>query len=443
MALPRSLLLPWIVALIGGVAAAQDVPPSSEERIEALERRLAEMDAKLEAKEAAEGETPPASEDAEPTDDPAWESILGRMLPTGIANPHSWLQKFSLAGYGESHANLTQGSGSDKVDVHRLVLAVGYQFNSWISLDAEVEIEHGFVADGADGELVLEQAFLELRPYRAFAIRAGRILTPLGIYNVNHEPPGFPGVERPSFAKVIIPTTWSSDGIGIFGNPLPWLSYEAYAVSSIDGSQITASGIRGARIKARPSLNEMAFTGRIDVFPFATHDPGLEQSLRIGVSTFVGGIDNGDNGKDPGTGTGNRIEIYSADLRYSLWRFTFRGALAYERIDGAQDIGGGAPSEIFGFFTEFSVRVLPDAWKQGLFSKSEVVVFCRYDDTNTQYRTPPGVARDPAGNRHEYTFGVSAIILPNLAFKIDYQIREDKTTNNLPDLLNLGIGFQF
>lgn len=443
MVLPRSPFLPLLAVLIGSVGLAQDAKPTSEERIETLERRLAEMDAKLEAKTQEIDEETSPTEGSESEDDPAWESILGKILPSGIANPHSWLQRFTLTGYGEIHANLTEGRGSDKVDVHRIVLGVGYWFADWISLTAELEVEHGFVADGEDGELVLEQAFVEFRFYRGFAVRAGRVLTPLGIYNVRHEPPGFPGVERPSFSRVIIPTTWSSDGIGIFGNPLPWLRYEAYAVSSIDGSQIDDDGIRGARIKARPSLHEMAFTGRVDFFPFATHDPGLEQSLRFGVSTFVGGLDNGDNGKDPGAGTGNRIEIYAADMSYSLWRFSFRGAIAYERIDDAEDIGNGAPSEIFGFFTEFSVRVLPDSWKTGPFSKSELILFCRYDDTNTQYRTPSGVARNPAGNRHEYTFGVSALVLPNLAFKVDYQIREDKTTNNLPDLLNLGVGFQF
>ena len=351
---------------------------------------------------------------------------------------------FNFTGYGEFHANLTEGRGPDKHDIHRLVLGVGYSFTDWISLTTEVELEHGIVADGQDGELVVEQAFVDLRFYRAFALRAGRVLTPLGIFNRQHEPPSFPGVERPSFAQVILPTTWSSDGVGVFGNPLPWLGYEAYVVSSIDGSKISAlNGIRGGRIKARPSLNEVAFTGRIDLFPFATIDAGLEQSLRLGVSTFVGGLDNGDNGKDPGRGAGKRLEIYSADLSYSIWRFSLRGAIAYLRIEDAHKIGNGAASEILGMFGEISVRLFPEQWRSGVFSKFEVVLFFRYDDYNTQYRTPRGVAKNPAGNRQDYTFGVTLQVLPNLVIKADYQIRDDKTTNNLPDLVNLGLGFQF
>ena len=75
-----------------------------------------------------------------------------------------------------------------------------------------------------------------------------------------HEPPTFNGVERPSVEKLVIPTTWSSDAIGMFGRPVPAFSYEAYVMGGLDGSKFSSlNGIRDGRIKGRASLNDPAF----------------------------------------------------------------------------------------------------------------------------------------------------------------------------------------
>ncbi len=354
----------------------------------------------------------------------------------------SWLNKFSLGGYGEMHANFTVGDDQDKFDIHRIVLYMGYNFNEWIKFHSEIELEHAFVSEDSDGEIGIEQAYVDFLLSNSFNVRVGRILTPLGIINQKHEPTFFNGVERPSFSKYIIPTTWSSDGIGIFGHLSEALKYEVYVVGGLNGSAFNSkNGIRGGRTKDRPGLNDPAITGRLDFFPFVRHEFGYDHRLRLGVSAFLGGLDNGTNGNNPGID--GDIKIYSGDFEYSVMDLDFKGAIAFEDIDGAREIGNGTASEIFGWFLETGYHFLPESWKKGRLEKSDAVMFVRYDDYDTQYKMPSGISENRAGDRHEWTIGMNFYPIPNFVIKADYQIREDRTDDNLDDFFNLGIGWQF
>ena len=359
-----------------------------------------------------------------------------------VLDAASWLNKFTFGGYGEMHANFGEGSTADQFDIHRFVLYLGYDFNDWIKFHSETEIEHAYVSSDSGGEVSIEQAYVDFLISDAFNIRAGRVLTPVGIVNKKHEPPTFNGVERPSFAKYIVPTTWSSDGIGLFGSLTPSLRYEAYVVGGLDGSKFDATnGIRKGRIKERPGLHDPAFTGRLDYYPFAERAVAYGQTLRVGVSTYAGGIDNGNSGKNPDIS--GDIQVYSADFEYTISKLDLRGAVAHETIDGARAIGGGAASEIFGWYFEAGCHVWPAGWKTGKLADSDAVFFVRYDDFDTQYRMPAGVADDPAGDRDEWTVGVNFYLAPNFVVKADYQIRDDASSGDLDDLVNFGVGWQF
>ncbi len=353
----------------------------------------------------------------------------------------STLGKLKFGGYGEVHANFTEGSEKDLVDFHRLVLYMGYDFADWITFNSETELEHAFVSDD-DGEISVEQAYIDFLLKDNFNIRAGRILTPIGIINKKHEPPTFNGVERPSFAKYIIPTTWSSDGIGIFGSLNPSMIYEAYVVGGLDGSEFDdISGIRDGRIKERPSLNDLAVTGRLDYYLLPTKQSGSEQSLRLGASGYFGGLDNGNRGENPGID--GEIGITSADFEYSIKKLDFRGAIAHTKIDEAEQIGNNVAEEIFGWYLEGAYHYWPEEWKVGKLAKSDATVFLRYDDYDTQYKMPSGVSKNGAGDRTEWTFGTNFYLTPNLVVKADYQIRNDDSENDVDDLFNLGIGWAF
>ncbi len=354
----------------------------------------------------------------------------------------SWVDRFTLGGYGEMHANFAEGNAPDQFDIHRLVAYVGYEFNDWIKFHSETEIEHAFVSSENDGELSFEQAYLDFLLSDRVNVRFGRILTPIGIINKKHEPPTFYGVERPSFDRVIAPTTWPSDGLGFFGALGPSLKYEAYVVGGLDGSKFDdLDGIREGRLQERPSLHEPAVTGRLDFYPFALRPAGYGQSLRLGASAYYGGVDNGNKGKNPGIE--GDLRIFSGDFEYTISKFDLRGVVAHERIHGAREIGNGTASEIFGWYLEGAYHFWPDAWKRGKLAKSDAVAFARYEDFDTQFKTPPGVPKNPAGDREEWTLGVSFYLTPAMVAKADVQIRDDGTGKDLPNLVNFGVGWQF
>ena len=344
-----------------------------------------------------------------------------------------------IGGYGEAHANFGEGKDADQFDLHRLVFYFGYDFADWIKFHSEFEVEHAYVDDG-DGQFVVEQAYVDFLLSDGFNIRAGRVLTPLGIINKFHEPTLFNSVERPSFAKYIIPTTWSSDGIGIFGALSDELTYEAYVVGGLNGSKFDdVKGIRSGRIKERPDLSDPAFTGRIDYFPMINSN--ADESLRLGLSGYAGGVDNGDQGKSPGID--GDIRILSADMQYSISKFDLTGAVAHTKIDNAADFGDNTAEEIFGWYIEGGYHYWPESWKKGKFAKTDAIAFIRYDDFDTQYKMPSGSTANPAGDRNEITFGTAIKLTPNFVVKADYQIRDDKTGDDLGDRINFGIGYTF
>ncbi len=98
------------------------------------------------------------------------------------------------------------------------------------------------------GEVELEQAYVDFLLTRAFNIRAGMLLVPMGIINERHEPPVFQGVERPFVDTVIIPTTWFDGGAGVHGEIGRGLRYRAYVMAPLDATEFSADeGIRDGR----------------------------------------------------------------------------------------------------------------------------------------------------------------------------------------------------
>jgi hypothetical protein len=411
--LPVAAVLALFALCLGGPARAQESPPDPQDlKIRELEKTVGALEGRIDAMDRT------------------------KASPGG-----SWADRFTFGGYGEMHANFGEGSAPDQFDIHRLVAYVGYTFSDWIRFSSEVELEHAFVSSGSDGEISIEQAFLDFLLSDPVNIRFGRVLVPVGITNRKHEPPTFYGVERPSFDRVIIPTTWFADGIGVFGGLAPSLKYELYLVSGLDGSQFSAvNGIRDGRIKERPSLHEPAVTGRLDFFPFVrwAGPPGF---LRLGASAYYGGVDNGNQGDNPGID--GEVRILSGDFEYTVSKLDFRGAVAHEQIQGAREIGNGTASEIFGWYLEAGYRLFPESWKKGKLAKSDAAVFARCEDFDTQHRMPDGVAKNPAGDRQEWTFGASFFLTPTLVAKGDVQFRDDASGNDLPTLINFGLGWQF
>jgi hypothetical protein len=338
-----------------------------------------------------------------------------------------------FGGYGEIHANLQEG-GSDQFDIHRFVLYLGYDFSDWIKLTSEVELEH---ASTDDGYVLLEQLYVDFLFGDGFNLRAGRLLAPLGIINQHHEPTLFYGVERPNVERYIIPSTWSVDGAGFFGSPFSWLSYQLYVVGGLDGSEFEGEdGIRGGRLKGRSSLNDVAFTGRLDLYPLA------ESDLRIGLSGYYGGTDNAPKGGS--NNIDNDLTLISADFEYDVSRFNFRGVIAQGIQSDVQNLPAGTGEESFGWYLEAGVSVMPESWKQGKLEAADIKPFVRYEEYDTQKGDiSGGGASNGDYERQDITVGLNLPLNQHFVVKADYQFRDNKGTSKARNQLNFGMGWAF
>ena len=381
---------------------------SDQDRITALEQRLQELSDEIELREM------------------------------DAVNASSPLDGFRFGGYGEVHANFEENADSE-FDIHRLVMYVGYDFADWIVLNTEIELEHAFATDGAGGEVLVEQLYVDFLLADAINARVGRVLVPLGIINQNHDPTLFFGVERPAVDKYIIPSTWSMDGAGIFGAPAEWLHYQIYVGGGLDGSEFSAEdGVRDGRIKERSDLEDPAVTGRVDLYPLEEHE------LRLGVSGYYGGTDNANQGG--GNGVDNYFGMYSADFEYNVSRYRFRGVIAHGKNSDADDLqtafGNEPGEEVFGWYLEGGMSVMPDTWKTGKFEEADIQPFVRYEEYDTQHEVPTGVVKDDANDRTDITVGVNVPLTYQFVLKADYRFRysEAADPNNV---FNLGMGWAF
>ena len=340
--------------------------------------------------------------------------------------------KLSLGGYGELHVNSKQDGGDSTFDYHRAVMYVGYQFNDWIRLNSEIELEHAKAGkgpsdadggnDAAEGYVLLEQFSLDLYLTDTFGVRLGRTLAPLGIVGPRHEPPLFYGVERPDMEKYILPSTWSIDGAGIFGDLSENVSYELYAVGGLDSDGFKAKdGIRGGRESEYAGAEKLSYTGRIDFH-------GID-GLRYGAAFYQGSTDHGKKGADAAV-LGGEVSIVSADFEYESGAFTLNGLWAA----GSHDGGASVSAQDFGGYYLTAGYTL---WQgNGKFAESSITPFVRYSVYDT--------AENEGGDyeRTQVTYGVHMPLSEQVCLKLDYQ---DNSGNGssvaASDQVNVGFGF--
>jgi hypothetical protein len=324
-------------------------------------------------------------------------------------------------------------------DLHRFVLMVGHSFSPRLKFWSEVEVEHAFVeGEEESGEVAVEQAYLDLSVTRRFNIRAGMILTPIGILNERHEPSTFNGVERTFVDTVIIPTTWRDIGIGAFGDLGHGLSYKAYVMPGLDATGFNAEeGIaEGRQQGSNADASDPAVTGRLEY---------RRRGLTAGGSFWYGGSGFGVTRLEIEAPT---VGIGSIDARYRRGRHELRGQWSMVSIAGAGDVNramqarsGISPnmaSRLLGAYAEAATRVSPDAWAH------EVTMFGRYEIFDTQHKMPSGFLPLDHLRRSAVTGGVTYYPDPDVAFKMDVsQERNKSSVVHAPWRMNFGVGWWF
>jgi len=337
--------------------------------------------------------------------------------------------KTTWGGYGELHFNnqTKQGAATTRtLDFHRFVLFLSHSFNQHWSFKSEIELEHNYVKDG-NGELELEQAFVKYSSGNFLSFQAGVILLPVGIYNLEHEPPLFNSVERPEYSKYIIPTTWFVNGITLIGNT-DSLNIKLTITEGLDGSKFSQDqGIRGARQKGYKADAESL------LYSLAVNFTGI-RGLKTGASFTI-------NNAIVAPGTKNRIILGEAHFQFSRGPLHLRGEAAFISYEKPELVNTTNPVEtVFGWYLEIGYNI-----SKLLFTKPafKLVPWFRYSDNNTAFKTTTGGSSETAFKNSIWEAGLSFSPINSVIFKISYGLKINHKTGNKTKNLDLGAGYMF
>lgn len=433
----------------------------SAERLERLERRVAELARALAARDSTELDElrrriAVLTRDLE-------ELQLGRELTVradssefgfgpAASKVYRTAEGVSIGGYGELlyenfAAEREDGSSAgitDRLDFLRAIVYAGYKFNDRFVFNSEIEFEHA--STDRAGSVSLEFGYLDVMLADRFGVRAGLVLLPMGFINEQHEPTTFLGAVRPETERVVIPSTWGENGIGLFGEAGP-LRFRAFLVNGFDAvgggssgaSGFSASGLRGGRQKGSKAVAEsFAGVGRVDYV-----DPS---GLTVGTSLYAGEAGQGRaRPSDPSRTLAARTLIWEGHAEYLAHGLDLRGLLAIADVNDAAEINaskglGGAASigeRMFGWYAQAGYDVLHSVETQ-----ATLTPFVRFEKLNTQDGVPSGFLADPANDREILTLGAAWKPIANVVFKADYEIRHDEADRGV-DRFRLGLGYIF
>lgn len=324
----------------------------------------------------------------------------------------------SVGGYGELHYNksITEDATKNTLDFHRFVIFYGHQWNEEWSFKAEVEIEHNFVADG-EGELELEQAFVDYHHAKYLGFQAGVLLPSVGLINEMHEPPLFFGVERPEYNKYIIPTTWFGNGISLYGYYNDF-DYKLTIMEGLNADNFSnKNGIRSGRQKGfKSNADDLLYNGRIDYL-------GVN-GLRIGGSFSYNDA--------TGDSVNNAISLFEAHLKYVVNNVHIVGEF------GNISYGEGNLESSTGYYVDLGYNV-----GDLLGVKSQIIPFVRYSNYNTASSTKQGGDSELAYNKNKWMIGLNLLPISEVVFKIDYSETEVELSKAKTKNFNLGVGYMF
>ena len=358
----------------------------------------------------------------------------------------------TIGGYGEVHYNQPLNSNirhNGELDVHRVVMLFGYNFNSRTHFITEIEFEHV-------NEISIEQAFLQHRLNHFIQFRGGLLLIPMGIINEYHEPTTFNGVERPMVDKYVAPTTWREIGFGFTGNVFPAsLRYQLYLVNgfkSYDGGVLLSgkNGFRKGRQKGAESfVSSPNFTGKIEYYGLRGLNIGFSGYFGKTQSSLYDGINKNDNqALAMADSSVVGISMVGIDARYTNGGLQLRGqyyltgisnTLQYNTFTATNGELNDFGKSMNGFYVEAAYNIfatLPSLTTQ-------LIPFVRVEQLDTQHRVDDFLVRNKQYHTSVITTGLTFKLVRGAVLKADMQFIKTAADANFSKVFNAGFGVMF
>ena len=423
------LALMALVAASPAGAGAQE--PLTEEEKQVLRKSVKEW---METEGRKLGTMPPAPREGAPPGRPTGPFTGGGTLLGGrtiYAKPFLTAPKAILGGYMDFEVTDCNGNARDcskglEFDQVRFIPFIYSNITERIQVAAEIEIEHGGPQNNqSDGDIKIEFATMDYLIEDWVNFRAGILLSPLGRFNLLHDSPLNDLTQRPMVSRLIIPSTLSESGLGLYGTFYPTrlskVDYEFYVVQGFDGgassggsTKITEKdGFRKARGSQKTDNNQnKAILSRVAFSPIL----GVE----VGGSIHHGTWDNASD-KD--------LTITAIDWTLQRGPFEILGEAAWASIEGGSPTpvtaSGIPPARMAGFYVQGNYHFMPEFLKRTapthFTDASTFTAIVRYGeaDTNT----------DSSNNRSDLkrlTLGLNFRPIEDTVFKLSYTFNDEE-----------------
>lgn len=418
MRFKRTILATTLMAAMSAAQAA----PTNEEIWQLLQEMKQELNSVKQQNDMLKAQNEDLKEQVQATEVKVQEATetaeaMAVASEEAIKNVAAKDSKTSIGGYGELHYNNleNQGAGDDKdeLDFHRFVLFFNHEFNDRLRLFTELELEHALAGEGKEGEVELEQAFIQYDLNDKHRVNAGLFLLPIGLLNETHEPNTFYGVERNNVESRIIPTTWWEAGAMFSGELAKGFSYDVAATGGLKTDAGSNYAVRSGRQKVSEAVaDDFAYTARLKW----TGIPGVELASSIHYQEDI------TQSLDTNAGSAFLWEVHAAIQRGN---FGLRTLYATWDLDGDGPKAVGADEQT-GWYIEPSYKLT-----------DSVGIFTRY----SMYDNQAGNSSD--SEVKQWDLGVNWWLDPQVAIKFDYQDQDAENENDEFDGFNVGVGYQF
>lgn len=266
------------------------------------------------------------------------------------------VSKTAIGGYLEANSNyfIEDGLGEGlSFEMRRFNIFLYSSISERIKFLAELEFEHG------TEEIALETALLDFRVNQALNVRAGILLPQIGLVNANHDSPKWDIIDRPLSSTMIIPTTLSEVGVGLFGKFYignNTISYDAYVVNGLqDGVVLNEEGITFIPAgKSEESFGEdnngtPMYNGRLAIINRKFGEYGI---------SYYGGVYNSYLMEGEAVDDKRSLHLLAFDFNTQINKLTVRGELVKAMIDVAEDIDESYGTEQAGGFLELTYPII-------------------------------------------------------------------------------------
>jgi Phosphate-selective porin O and P len=365
----------------------------------------------------------------------------GSAGPQGSGSAGPQASATTISGYGEfNYNNYRSDERPTQADLRRFVIGVHHRFDERLTFHSEVEFEHAVVSKDDEGEVEIEQAWVNYRFSDAVNVKGGLFLIPLGILNETHEPPTYYGVERNEVETRIIPTTWRELGVGVHGLlGSSGLRYDLGITTGFDSGKLDdpSTGVRSAHQEGQlANAHDLSVYGALNY-----RSPGL----LVGGGVFTGNT--GQNGASNPLlkGVDARLTMWDVHAQYKVGGLELQAVYADGKLADADALNTAilansaepfaAPNRMKGAYMQAAYHL----YKR---DKLDFAPFVRLERIDIRQQEDPanGLFQDPANHERITTAGFNFWVHPQVVLKADVQrYRTDATK----DRFDLGLGYMF